>query len=58
MIEINPGDADAYFNRGKNKNDAGDHLGAIADYTKSLEVNPNFLEAYISRGNAKNEAGN
>ena len=40
-MEINPKDADAYYNRGIAKGDLKDYYGAISDYTKAIEINPN-----------------
>ena len=56
-IEINPNDADAYWERGIAKEDLGDLKGAIFDYTKVLEIDPQDSHAYYIRGIAKNESG-
>ena len=37
------------------KEEAKDHFGAIADYTKAIELNPNYAAAYNNRGNSKNK---
>ena len=42
-----------YFNSAKDKAKAGDHYGAIADYTKSIELDPDDPGAYVNRGIAK-----
>ncbi len=41
------------FERGLNKQDREDYVGAIADYTEFLKTNPNHLEAYSNRGFAR-----
>ena len=56
-IELNPNNADAYFNRGYSKADLKDHYGAISDYTKVIEVNPNYADAYKNRGVSKEKLG-
>ena len=49
-IEINPQDADAYYNRGIAKYDLGDYQGAIVDYSKAIEINPENEFVYSLRG--------
>jgi tetratricopeptide (TPR) repeat protein len=49
-LEINPRNADAYFNRGLAYGNKGRHDKAIADFTKTIKINPNYTEAYNSRG--------
>ncbi len=41
------------FERGLNKQDSEDYVGAIADYTEFLKTNPDHLEAYTNRGFAR-----
>ena len=55
VLDIEPGNANAYNNRGNAKSDLEDHQAAIADYNKALEINPNLAEAYNNRGNAKSD---
>lgn len=38
MIELDPGNANAYFNRGSAYDSIGDFDAAIADYTKALDL--------------------
>jgi tetratricopeptide (TPR) repeat protein len=45
------GSAIDYFNNANAKEEAGNHAGAIDDYTKAIELNPKFAEAYLNRGN-------
>jgi tetratricopeptide (TPR) repeat protein len=47
---LNPGDANAYFNRAMTRYDLGDKHGAIADYTEVLHINPDDDIAYNNRG--------
>lgn len=49
-IEINPGDADAYFGRGQVYYEQGHYDRAVVDYTKSIELNPEDADAYYNRG--------
>ncbi len=53
LIETNPQDAAAYFNRGNAKSDLKDYQGAISDYTKAIEINPQYAANYNNRGLAK-----
>jgi tetratricopeptide (TPR) repeat protein len=50
IIELNPEDAKAYYNRGIAYYFLGQYLQAIKDYNKSIELNPEFAEAYYNRG--------
>jgi tetratricopeptide (TPR) repeat protein len=49
-LEINPRDAEAYYNRGIAYDNKGQYDQAISDYTKALEINPRDAEAYYNRG--------
>jgi len=49
-LEINPRDADAYYNRGVVYNRKGQSDEAISDFTKALEINPRDAHAYYNRG--------
>ena len=46
-------DAIFYYNRGFDRAEAGDHYGAIADFTKAIQINPNDDDAFYNRGNSK-----
>jgi tetratricopeptide (TPR) repeat protein len=49
-IEINPGHAMAYYNRGRAYAiGKGQYDQAIADYTKAIEINPGHAMAYCNR---------
>lgn len=52
-IEINSEYGEAYYNRGKSKNDLHDYDGAIADYTIAIEINTEDEEAFNNRGTVK-----
>jgi hypothetical protein len=49
-IEINPSDADAYYNRGVVYHGEGQYDQAISDYTKAIEIDPRYANAYNNRG--------
>ncbi len=51
-LEINPKDAEAYFNRGIVHLEKGRYEQAISDYTKALEIDPRNAKVYLKRGNA------
>ena len=57
VIEINPRNPNAYYNRGRAKNALEDYAGAISDYSKAIEINPRYVDAYYLRGNAKKVSG-
>ena len=50
VLEINPKDGGAYYDRGVAKQALNDFYGAIADYTKALTLDPNNLDALYNRG--------
>jgi len=54
-IELNPDNADAYFNRGDAYDEIGEYEKAIADYSKAIELKPGDALAYFNRGNAYGE---
>jgi tetratricopeptide (TPR) repeat protein len=56
-IELNPGFASAYGNRGDAKKAKGEFDSAISDYNKAIELMPGFAWAYFIRGNAKQSKG-
>lgn len=58
LIEINPQDALAYYNRGVVKFELKDYQGAIADYTKAIEIDPMDAITYSNRCGAKLNLGN
>jgi len=53
IIELDPTDPEAYFNRGTAKGMKEDHAGSILDYNLAVEIDPEFATAYGNRGVAK-----
>jgi tetratricopeptide (TPR) repeat protein/actin-like ATPase involved in cell morphogenesis len=45
-------EVEAYLKRGEEKSQAGDYVGAIADYDEAIRLNLNDAEFYCNRGNA------
>lgn len=56
-IQLKPGMANAYLNRGYAYNAMGDVKSAIVDYTKTIALDAKKSEAYNSRGWARYETG-
>lgn len=52
VIELEPKNLDAYFQRGLAKNDLGDYHGAIVDYSKIIVEQPD-ADTYYNRGNSR-----
>ncbi len=50
VIELNPNDSLAYFDRGMAKEYNNDLKGAIEDYTLQLKIDPNMVDCYFLRG--------
>ena len=50
IIELDPQDAIAYYNRGLAHFNIGKFDEAISDYSKAIQINPKFSEAYNNRG--------
>ncbi|MEA3415192.1 MAG: tetratricopeptide repeat protein [Thermodesulfobacteriota bacterium] len=48
-LELNPGDADAYGNRGNAWRKKGNYNRAISNYNKAIELNPGDAKAYYFR---------
>jgi tetratricopeptide (TPR) repeat protein len=53
LIELNPSDANSYYNRGDVKSNLGDDTGAMADYNKSIALDPDDSMVYNNRGWSK-----
>lgn len=53
LIQLNPNNAYAYFERGYIKHKLRRYAEAIKDYDKTIELNPNDVYAYHNRGSAK-----
>ena len=67
IIERDPRDHTAYFNRGSAKGMLGRHREAIIDFSRVIEMNPGFdpqnldhplVMAYVNRGMAHSALGN
>jgi tetratricopeptide (TPR) repeat protein len=52
LLQRNPKDVIAYYNRGDAYGLKGDLDRAISDYTRAIELNPNYAPAYNGRGRA------
>lgn len=50
IIEINPLDSLAYFDRAIMRENLGDTIGALSDLTKGIEINPKSADNYFLRG--------
>jgi len=50
VIEPNPKDADAYYNRGAAYRKKGMYDQAIEEFNKAVELNPKYVDAYVIRG--------
>ncbi len=50
--------AQDYFNRAFQKEQIGDHDGAIADYSEAIRLSPIFADAYNNRGWSQFQKGN
>ena len=49
MIEIDPNDADAFYNRGISKKNIGDLNGACSDWRQTVFISPNANAAKFLR---------
>jgi tetratricopeptide (TPR) repeat protein len=49
-LEINPQNADAYYNKGLSLSSLKSHAEAIECYDKALEINPQNADAYYNKG--------
>lgn len=50
VLQLDPDNYLAYYNRGVLNQDQGNLADAIADYNFSVKLNPEYLEAYYNRG--------
>ena len=58
LIEINPSNAKAFYNRGYSYMQLGNYISATKDFNKAVEINSNFPEAFFNRGWIQGELGN
>ena len=56
-IELDPGNVDAYYQRGDAYDEMGEYGKAIADYSKVIELDPSHALAYFNRAYAYGEMG-
>ena len=57
-IQLNPNNADAYFNRGLLRYEQKNYKSAEADYTQAIRINPQDALAYTNRGLIRYEQKN
>ncbi|MEL7039056.1 MAG: tetratricopeptide repeat protein [Cyanobacteria bacterium J06592_8] len=57
-VELNPGQVEAYLNRGVAYSELESHGSAIANYDKAIQLSPNNADAYYYRGDEYLQAGN
>lgn len=50
VIDMNPDNVEAYYNRGVTYHHKGDYDRAIEDYTKTIQLKPDYTNAYYNRG--------
>lgn len=50
VIELDPNDSLAYFDRGMMKEFMGDYKGALADYSRQIEIDDSNVDSYFMRG--------
>lgn len=53
VVELDPSEVVAYFNRGNAKASLGQIEAAIDDYDAAIDLNASYAVAYLNRGNAK-----
>ena len=51
VIQLQPNDEAAYYNRGNTYNKLQQYPLALADYNRAIAINPKDLEAYYNRAN-------
>ena len=56
-IEIDPEDADSYYNRAVTREELGDTEGAMSDYNDAIKYDPESEAAYLNRGILKHDQG-
>jgi len=57
LIELDPDNADAYYERGDFYYETDEYNKAIADYSKAIELDPGYALAYFNRAYAYGEIG-
>lgn len=56
-LEIDPQNADVYFNRASVYQKQGNTQAALADYKKIIEINPNFSQPHVALGQIYEDEG-
>ena len=56
-IELNPNDADAYYDRGMAKVNLKEYYSAIPDFHKAIELNNNYVGSYAAIAICKKALG-
>jgi tetratricopeptide (TPR) repeat protein len=57
VIELNPNNPKAYFDRGLHRKKLGDRQGAIKDLDEAIRLDPKEADAYRSRGDIRHSLG-
>ena len=57
VLRVDPANYIAYTNRGYTRDWAGDHDGAMADYTAAIRIHPGYPLAYYDRGTSRHARG-
>jgi len=53
VLNIDPKQAIAFYDRGMAKSNKGELNGAVSDFSQAISLDPKMSEAYLSRGEAK-----
>ena len=56
-LDLDPKDANTYYNLGTIKLHSRNYKGALDDYNQVLRLNPEYAQAYFHRGNVRNDLG-
>ncbi len=57
-IELDPQNAEAWYQRGNTYTDIGDFDQALSDYNEAIRLKPTYADAYFNRGLVKKYMGN
>ena len=57
VLQIEPDNMMATFNRGLLRAQTGNYRGAISDYSKVIDEYPNFMAGYYHRAEARKKIG-